>query len=392
MTGDEVVIKSEIIEMDWPCSSCGHINRGRDMRCQECHNPKESGEEYRDPGAAAPAVTDPKLLVLAAAHKHWPCRFCNSHQRDLKDLNKCAECGAYQGGEEAVAQRLEQKEQAAVIRATAHDRSTGGDSSPQTSFGYTPPSYYRPTPDDVPPPTSSPSWQKLLWPYGIIGAAIAALIIGLVWLLTPHEATVTVENISWQRSIEIQERRIDHFSEWGSPPSDAINPVCHDEVRSQRDCNPYKCGPKDESFECGTENYDCRIENKSKGNGFAERSTICKQRKLFCTRTVTKTCYQSCPVYEKHCNYDAPRWHYLKTLRADGTDNQPIWPAYQLSGPTQHISSQTENYEVTFLHGSNHLRHNTTNEKEFLGYSPRDTWLVKVNRAGQIWPIQKLDR
>lgn len=82
------------VEMWWRCSSCQHRNLGRHGVCQACNNPKDGSEAWalpEDP-AAAPSVTDPKLLAIAMGGADWRCTFCGSDQRAADGA--CRQCGA----------------------------------------------------------------------------------------------------------------------------------------------------------------------------------------------------------------------------------------------------------------------------------------------------------
>lgn len=376
----EFIVREETVEMTWPCSSCAHVNQGRLIRCEACGNPKEPDESYHDPGTTAP-VTDPKLLALAAAPAHTLCPYCNSQQRTSKDPTRCAECGAALKKTGGTTERLGR------LPVPRHSAASSLPSvvSPSVTAEYLPF-------DSI---ASNTGWRSLLpqflWPHGAIGTGCITLILVAIWFFSPHKTNIAVQGIAWARSIEVQQVRVEHFSDWGQPPSDASNVVCQNQIRSHRQCNPYQCGVKTESYTCGTETYNCRTVTTSKGNGFGSRTTRCSERDKVCTRNVPRTCYQSCPVYDTRCGYDAPRWHHLTTLHTSGTDHNVTWPTYNLIGPTQRLGTSTENYQVTFRSGSGNklLSYTATDAAEFNKYTPGDTWLANVNYAGQVWPIQK---
>ncbi|MFO0549664.1 MAG: hypothetical protein U0271_14830 [Polyangiaceae bacterium] len=81
------------IELTWRCSVCHHVNRGRDLACAECGDPRQDHEPYEMPRdlEAAPKVEDPALVVLAAAGPNWRCQYCGSSTRSIS--GECGHCG-----------------------------------------------------------------------------------------------------------------------------------------------------------------------------------------------------------------------------------------------------------------------------------------------------------
>src|SRR5215204_5700905 len=78
-----------VYEGMWKCSSCGVLNPGGSLQCL-CGNPRGKDEEiFVEPDA--PAVTDPAVLVVAAAGPNWFCGYCRAE--NVYGATACKQCG-----------------------------------------------------------------------------------------------------------------------------------------------------------------------------------------------------------------------------------------------------------------------------------------------------------
>src|SRR6476646_9013317 len=78
------------VENTWNCTSCRKKNRGSEMVCFSCGNPKDESEKY-DLGDTKKAVTDPARLAEANAGPNWTCSWCRYDNRAI--VLNCGQCG-----------------------------------------------------------------------------------------------------------------------------------------------------------------------------------------------------------------------------------------------------------------------------------------------------------
>jgi hypothetical protein len=395
-----------VIENTWNCSTCGHKNRGRDMRCANCGKSKE-GERYAIPNPeTAPEVKDADLLRMANAGANWTCPYCGCQERDLN--GECKTCAAKRGegfaspepsADAPVEAGLKEppveswpsepswqcgncgtlNDQAARACVNCGAFPDGRDIEPIIS------------PSEPPPPRFSPrKWLKRYWPI-LAGAGAVIGITGLLlWIFLPREVEATVKSISWNRSVELQQDTLKHGEGWeSSMPSRSFNSSCERRQRGTRDCNPHDCNPHQESYSCNPHDCNCHTTCSDNGNGFSTCSESCSTCYDTCYRTVYDTCYDQCPVYEDWCTYDYYEWVTIDTRQAGGTDHKAYWPQLTANGERQRLV-RSEKYQAEFTDFKKFWKHRVASFDEYLKYKPGARWLVKVNRAGSVWPLHPL--
>jgi len=338
------------IELTWQCSSCSGQNRGRDMACSQCGNPKEERETYEMPAdvAAAPAVTDPRLLE-ARAGANWRCRFCGSSARARSGA--CAQCGAGEEGERPA-----------------------------------PPQALRFQPARAPSAWRTSAWRMPL----IIGSGVVAAVIALAVVATAglrssrsssmgpspqpvvvapappsfHDADASTSGARYVHSIEVERWRLverEGFAE--AKPADAVDPrekgerVHHHERvqqgtrtetytdhESRSETETYtdreRCGE-----DCRTTPKSCRRDCTNSRNGFARCKDVCtggdrKCEPRYCNKTKTRTVTKRVPVSKTRQvpNYvQVPRramyyawkawdWRPERSITKQGDGYQTVWP------------------------------------------------------------------
>lgn len=351
---------ARIIENKWTCDSCQTVNRGRDMRCKSCGNPKEAGEKYVIPNSSsAPTVVDPELLKMAAAAPHWECEYCGSQERALH--GGCASCGAG---------RPEEPKQGPGKRPprTARRRS-------------------RPR-QEAYVPRGIPTYQRG-WSWGVIAAGaagIAALILLLLWLFMPHEESVQVAEISWEYTEHLKERVEKDGEGWDfQVPAGAHNVSCINKFYGTEDCNPYDCNPHEVGYDCNPYDCGCREVCTDLGNGFSSCDDVCSTCYEECSRTEYDTCYEQCDVYKDWCDYSYYEWPIIRTEKTTGSSHAVEWYGLKTTRPHQKIV-RIEEYQVSFSGEGKIWAYQPSDLGEFRAFEKGAEWIIKVNRAGQVWP------
>lgn len=161
---------------------------------------------------------------------------------------------------------------------------------------------------------------------------VAALLVAGVFAFTYRQDTSgTVTQLTWERSIEIEEFGPVSDGAWDeSVPADAYNENCYRKQRSTR------------KVETGS-HQECK--DVDQGDGSFRREC----------RTVKD--YRNEPVYDTWCDYKVDRWHHGRTVAVDGigTSPPPQWPAYQLASGSgsrrqgaERVGDKDEDYHIHF--------------------------------------------
>lgn len=367
------------VEDTWECSSCKVQNRGHDLACTSCGNPKDKSEKYKR-GDVTKAVTDAAQLIEAHAGPNWSCPYCRFDNRALVSI--CSKCGAPQDGKEAPREPLSKEEANQKFREMV---ARGGDGQLDTgalagTFSPFPPSEdpYEELHHDA----NGRQPQKLLW---VLGALLAlALLIFLVWLLVPHEHDASVSSLHWEYTRVLRQRYTREDSGWGTP-SGAFNSTCTRRQHGTENCNPYQCRPHDVDCNCHEhcDPVECDPPNE---NGYRECHQDCDD--ICATCTEYDTCYAQCPVYDDWCTYSYYEWTSVDTETTSGSDHNVSWGTrlHLSPGLTQEIV-QSESYSVTFAWKDKHVPYLTADLNDFNRFEIGANWDVETNYAGMIRPL-----
>jgi hypothetical protein len=372
------------VENTWTCTTCQHSNKGRYMDCQGCGARREAGVQDEMPANAgeAPHVTDPERLKQAKAGAHWECEFCEGQTRDLH--GNCQNCGGDRSHE---FKRLELEESASAGRWDDH--------LPKGEvFRLSEPEYVGKFPERVDIPAEPLPWWKRHKRKLIIGGSVAAGLGALTWLLLwlflPHHVNVTVDKIAWHYSVELRQRTTKSGEGWRSNmPSSSFDESCHRKQKGTEDCNPYECNHRTESYQCRPHQCNCSTTCTSQANGYSKCSKSCSTCYDSCTRQKHDTCYRQCPVYADWCSYKYYEWPVIKQAGSSGDNHKVWWPKMEKTGPHQRIDKH-QRYKVHFTDGKERWKYTPKGLGDFKRFTTKDPWVIKVNRAGMVWPQRKL--
>jgi hypothetical protein len=353
------------------------------MNCSSCGSPKEKDERYT---SSAPdpsrAVTDPSLLAHAARGPNWECPHCGGHERDGK--GECRSCGGL---------RREREEE------RDHKQTSGRIERPTSA-----PSCRKET-------TEHSSWARKSLPLmAIIGVGIVGIISLLLWIFLPHKIEAQITSLHWEYTSDLRQKTLMHGEGWGNrtsfrysttskpdgygPRSDSFHVICEGRKYGTENCDPYDCNPHEVSYDCNCRSYECNCTThqscSDNENGFSdceevETCSTCQECET-CSRTEYDTCYHQCDVIKDWCTYDYYEWPIIATEITNGSDHEVFWPKLAAEGTDQRLDRK-EDYAVTFRKKEKTWAHKPKSLQEFQMFERGANWTVKVNRAGQIWPI-----
>jgi len=137
-----------------------------------------------------------------------------------------------------------------------------------------------------------------------------------VLFLWTQEISVTTTGHRWQRSISIEDFAARSKGDWcDSLPRDAYSVSRSQKERSQKQIA--------DGEECSTRRVD-------QGDGTYRERQECRTK------------YRSEPVYDSYCHYRVNRWDYVRQVKAQGSDQNPHWPTYQLRCSGERLGCERE--------------------------------------------------
>ncbi|HWL86301.1 MAG TPA: hypothetical protein VNO21_10890, partial [Polyangiaceae bacterium] len=149
------------------------------------------------------------------------------------------------------------------------------------------------------PPTSTWKW-KVQYTFVILGAVLALFAGTCAFVFHKRSGAFEVKETHWERNITVEQLDMKRDSAWcDAVPSDGRILDRHDEERSTKQI---------------PDGQTCTTTKKDQGNGTYKEVQECKPK------------YKSQSVYDKKCDFEAPRWVTLRTEKAQGGDGARQWP------------------------------------------------------------------
>lgn len=192
-----------------------------------------------------------------------------------------------------------------------------------------------------------------------------------------HTVDVTVQSLSWERQVEVEEFRTLTQEDW-TYPGDARVLSSRREIRSYRQVLDHyetrtRQVPEQKQTGTRTEQYACGSTRVSNGNGtFTERTTYCTRSvpvyaTVYRTETYQVPIYRNEPVYDTKYRYEIDRWvtDHWDTANSSTHGHAPIWPGATIRGPKQRVGNERhEAYGVVLIDAQER-----TFDKSFSGMS-----------------------
>lgn len=325
------------IEGYWDCPYCGNkAIRGRYQTCPGCGKTRSSNTKFymldHEP------VADESNIESGP---DWFCPYCDSY--NPHSVAVCKNCGHprdesdkdyfEERREQDQRQREREQEYEQVVHASANTHPAGGVHHTETL-------YINHTATKAKRNRSIPTKR-----FVAIFLLLALLLSG-IFLLLPHEKSVTILDKSWERNVQVEQYRLVEDDGW-SLPSDAI-----ELLRTAREIHHYD--QVLDHYETVTEQksrqvqdgYDTYTTYNDLGNGYFEsvEHQTPRYRTEYYTETHEEPVYRSVPVYQTKYYYTIWRWVYDRTETTSGTVD-PYWTEIQYADDERE-GAKSESYVV----------------------------------------------
>ena len=350
------------IEGYWDCAVCGKkANKGRYRNCPSCGRPRGKTTKFY-------LIEKDKFVSDDVVPKgpDWFCECCDSYNTFSADY--CTSCGAPKGASKNYFE-MQKKESESK---TAEESSSSTTYHKEYSHSY-PKRFYRdddytsskPSHSYTPVKSEPINYSKPIKKSGksawgtivdfvdsykvsfLVILLILAMVGAGIYLIIPKNVTLHVTQISWERSIDIQEYKTVRENDWYIPAGGRLV-YSQSEIRRYEQVLDHYETRYETRYETYISGYTSHTNYIDLGNGYYDTETVDVPE--YSTRSYTEPVeypvYRSEPVYDTKYYYDIERWVYTRTSRSSGIDKNPYWPKTNLS-TNERESTKHQNYVVT---------------------------------------------
>lgn len=370
------------VEMKWHCDHCGTENWGRDRSCVNCGHARDANVEFYLP------TEKRRHETIETTNPDWVCSYCNTLNKAT--LSECEGCGASQSESKS--------DYFSVSKAKKIRKKQFQDSN--ISISQSEPEYHK---------TQFSIIDWFMRHLKVIGGVVGSLLLLflLVWLFIPKPVTIAVNELFWERSINIEEERTVREEDWSIPIGGREISSTKKIHHYDKVVDHYKTVTEQKSREV-LDHYETVTEQKSRqvvdhyeeyvsgykdlGNGYAEE--IISQRPIYKTEYYTETnekpvyrtehytesheepVYKDVPVYKTWYTYNIEKWFSCRSVDTSGKDRKPIWGTVKLA-EKEREGVRTEKYYVTGINKKNNERVTYTVSYDLWNKISADT-IIKV--------------
>lgn len=165
--------------------------------------------------------------------------------------------------------------------------------------------------------------------------------------LAPKIKNVTIDDLNWERTIDIEEVVTHNESDW-SLPDDARLQYTKSEIQSYKDVLDHYETVTETKTRSVIDHYEEKSSYVDLGNGYFEEQT--ESVPVYTEETYTedaeKPVYRKEPVYATKYYYEIDKWTVVDTAKSSGNDQNPSWPESKLKDG-QRTGAEEEHYFVT---------------------------------------------
>ncbi|MDE5830498.1 MAG: hypothetical protein K2H53_02185 [Clostridia bacterium] len=351
-----------LIEGYWDCKYCGTPKiRGGIRECPHCGKPRDENTTFYLSGTHR--YVAPEVAATVNRNPDWICMYCNGLNSD-SDAN-CTSCGAPRTAknlnyfENKKKQSEKAEESSEVENETEEEKSSLLELSKILSFN-----------------------TEILG-YVLIGLFSLLAVIGIIYLFIPKDKEITITDMSWERTIEIQRYQTVEENDWELPPNGRLLYSRQEFSHYQQVLDHYETKTRQVAKEkiVGYEEYVVSIEDL--GNGYFEETTDIRPvyETYYETETYEEPVYRDEPVYRTKYYYEIDKWLYERTERSSESNKTPYWPETTLA-TDERISSKNETYYVTGMDNKDREGRYTMTYEEWMSIKVNQTVTLQISAFG----------
>ncbi len=300
----------------WDCTYCGnkHI-RGDNDDCPNCGHRRDANVKFY--------VDTNNLVEVSEEQKsdkaNWICAYCgNQNAADLQECSSCSAPRAEAKGDYFSINNAEEEEPEPSPPPPKQGKPLHENADTGQEFGFNLNSRSRIALSKI---------VKVVIPILACAVFIFGMVMFFKWFNTPIEKQITIDNVQWTRSINIEELRTYNESGW-SLPSNARLSYTREEIRSyDHVIDHYETRTRRVSSQSIVGYTERVVGYDDLGNGqFRERKErVPEYTTIYDTETYQEPVYRDEPVYDTKYYYEIDRWKKSRSVDTSGYDKNPYW-------------------------------------------------------------------
>lgn len=338
-----------IIEGFWNCEYCSktHI-RGGLRECPNCGKARDEDTVF-DLNKKNISYVPEEIAVTINRNPDWLCRYCNQLNSDNDD--HCVSCGAPRTAEnlnyfENRNQKEKEQEQKLLEYSQYEQQDVSSKLFESLSDISDDTHIFSSTPKEknffsLKNFFSTHMYPILITLFSLIGIA------ALIFLFIPKPQEITVQELSWQLSIDIERYQTVEESNWSLPTGARLLYSQEEFSHYEQVFDHYETKTREVSKEriIGYEEYVSGY--RDLGNGYFEEITSSRPiyETYYETETYDEPVYRDEAVYRTKYYYEIDKWLYERSVKTSGKDKTPYWGEVKLSSD-ERISAQRETYSI----------------------------------------------
>lgn len=314
-----------LIEGLWDCPYCGTKGIGGSKQyCTNCGRTRGKDTTFYMPGQKR--YVEEERARKINRNPDWICGYCDNLNSD--NDSSCTSCGATRESEsltyhqnkvkkELISKAKESAKQASRIEKTDYEYEDirYGETKSQKTYSS----------GQI---TNERNKRNINWTPIISVLAIAALLVGLVFLFIPDEREITITQMSWERNISVEEYRTVSESGWALPAGARLIYTNREIHHYEKIIDHYETKYREVAKEryVRTETYVTGY--RDLGNGYFEEETATRDiyETYYETESYQEPVYRDEPIYQNKYYYEIDKWVYDRTITSQGKDKNPKWP------------------------------------------------------------------
>lgn len=342
-----------LIEGFWDCQYCSTKGiAGKERECPNCGNVRNIDTRFY-PKAEKKYVPE-ELAKNISRNPDWICLSCQCLNPDASA--KCLSCGAERTAEnKTYLENKEEKEEMnnSLLEKDDNDGEVEEDDAEEGSN----------EDNEIPEKQSlnSCSERRFGWikeiDFGniknkIIPLSIAVLIIGLIcggiYLFMPKQKEISINQISWNRIIEIEKSNTFEESNWNMPPNGKLEYTMEEIYGYEQQIDHYETRTRMVAKQRISGYQEVVVGMRDLGNGYFEEITnqIPIYETYYEEETYEEPIYISVPIYKTKYYYKIDRWIYNRSVKTEGLDTNPYWGEINLQD-LEREGKKIEKYLIT---------------------------------------------
>lgn len=360
----------KLIEGFWDCNTCGSTNiRGGIRECPNCGKARDKNTTFYMNKKKITYVPNEKAVHINR-NPDWKCNFCEQLNSD--DDKVCVYCAAPRTAENFNYFEIKNQKKAVESEELFDSMDDEKEEIYNNYFYHSNRNFNKKSISNSFYSIKSYIFSHLSY---IFIPLFTILGIGaLILLFLPKEQEITITQLSWKRSINIERLQTVQESDWTLPSNASLIRTNLEFSHFQNVLDHYETKTRQVACEriVGYEEYVTGY--KDLGNGYFEEITSSRPiyETYYETETYEEPIYRQEPVYLTKYYYEVDKWLYERSIQTSENDKNPYWGEFTLASD-ERVSSKNESFFITGL--------NKKDEQKVIELSYEDWNSLKVGQT-----------